>query len=234
MVNRSPFDGRHDPERGLSTAGRRGRAIRTRPQPAVGNACCLIAPTPHVVRSRLVSATRIRSASDTPATNAAAGVAVTDVLDDRLGRLGAGSRVHAVYRLDLHHAVDGLHRRTVPGFALALRARNALRSFWRNSLRSFSRQSPLRLIDTVMPRAVRAFRSSPAAYWVDSTDRRKAGAGRAAPAPPSWPRSWPTSAGCGPPAADSGHRRAPAAPRPRETRPCASDPVPLSLHTCTK
>ncbi len=71
-ANRYQFGGRHDPEQALSTAGRRGRVIRTRPQSAVGNACCFIAPMPHVVRSRRASAARIRSASDSPATNAAA------------------------------------------------------------------------------------------------------------------------------------------------------------------
>jgi hypothetical protein len=41
ILKRYPFDGRHDPAQALSTAGRRGRVIRTRRRPAVGNACFL-------------------------------------------------------------------------------------------------------------------------------------------------------------------------------------------------
>jgi len=72
IMNRSPFDGRHEGRQALSTVGRFGRLRRTGNRPAVGNAWCCITRCYRVVHSRRASAARIRSAFDNPTTNASA------------------------------------------------------------------------------------------------------------------------------------------------------------------
>src|SRR5450755_5003346 len=97
ILNRSPFSGRHEARRALSTDGRFGRLRRTGNRPSVGNAVphqreALLfgfdpdAPAPLEFGRRDVAQRGV----------APLGIVVTDVLDDRLPRLFPRLEVHVV------------------------------------------------------------------------------------------------------------------------------------------
>jgi hypothetical protein len=73
-LDRSPFDGRHEARKALSTDGWFGRLLRTGNRPAVDNALLLTARLPRSVDLlRRASAARIRPVARSPMTNACAG-----------------------------------------------------------------------------------------------------------------------------------------------------------------